>query len=398
MRRLTAIMLALLAASNAPALTEVSSRVLGPGTVRGAFLTRGTSARAGGMGEAFVALSDDASAVGWNPAGLGQVEEFGAVASWESAGEGMGLSHLAAATPLGWGALGASITAMTYGSFTTYNDLGDKLGGQGFMDLDAMAAWGGPVGSLIGLPGWAGGSVEMVRDSAGGTLAGFGVGALLPVGEIVRVGAAVQHLGTSSGGFTLPGRARLGAAIRLDRISLGVEGAYGLTDKLGTVAVGAEWLAASILTMRAGYRQPFKAQRIEGITGLTLGLGVKWKALGVDYAFQPYGDLAMSHRIGVSWIAQKSRSAAAVEPAEQVSAKTVPPAMLAPAPAVSTTLAQPVPVKPLPSAPAVSATLAVLAPQSSTPAAASGTPIIEPVATPQKPAEPATPGPAGSSK
>jgi hypothetical protein len=114
--RLPAVLLALFAASGAWALTETRSVVLGPGTVRGAFLSRGTSPRAGGMGEAFAAVADDASAVGWNPAGLGQLETFGAVASWDGAGQGLGLSHIAVAAPVGMGTVGAAVTAMTSGT------------------------------------------------------------------------------------------------------------------------------------------------------------------------------------------------------------------------------------------------------------------------------------------
>jgi len=300
--RLPAVLLALFAASGAWALTETRSVVLGPGTVRGAFLSRGTSPRAGGMGEAFAAVADDASAVGWNPAGLGQLETFGAVASWDGAGQGLGLSHIAVAAPVGMGTVGAAVTAMTYGTFTSYNELGDRLGSDGFMDLGITAAWGVSVGRLMGQPAWGGVSAEFVRDAAGGAMAGFGAGALLPLGSILRLGAAVQHVGTTSGGFSLPGRARVGLAAKLGNgLFAGAEGAYGFQDKLGTMALGLEWSPVRLLAVRAGYRQPFRTQRLEGLTGLTAGVGVKWRSLGVDYAFQPYGDLAVSHRVGLTW-------------------------------------------------------------------------------------------------
>lgn len=48
--------------------------VQGQGTAGGTFLLIGPGARAGGMGEAQVALANDAYAAYWNPAGLGFLE------------------------------------------------------------------------------------------------------------------------------------------------------------------------------------------------------------------------------------------------------------------------------------------------------------------------------------
>src|SRR5438046_2207540 len=57
------------------------------GTFDGQFLKIGVGARAEGMGGAFVAVADDASAVFWNPAGIARLEEdktqlLGNVATW----------------------------------------------------------------------------------------------------------------------------------------------------------------------------------------------------------------------------------------------------------------------------------------------------------------------------
>ena len=46
----------------------------GNGTTTANFLKIGAGARAIGMGEAFTGVSDDVTAVYWNPAGLGQLE------------------------------------------------------------------------------------------------------------------------------------------------------------------------------------------------------------------------------------------------------------------------------------------------------------------------------------
>ena len=47
------------------------------GTAGAQFLKIGTGARAVGMGEAFVAVADDASAIWWNPAGVARITMSG---------------------------------------------------------------------------------------------------------------------------------------------------------------------------------------------------------------------------------------------------------------------------------------------------------------------------------
>ena len=61
-------------------LTPLSA-FAGAGTTGASFLKIGIGARAVGMGEAFVAVSDDASAIYWNPGGLGGLikKEFSAM-------------------------------------------------------------------------------------------------------------------------------------------------------------------------------------------------------------------------------------------------------------------------------------------------------------------------------
>ncbi|MEW5925523.1 MAG: hypothetical protein AB1746_16195, partial [Candidatus Zixiibacteriota bacterium] len=67
MRRLTGIIIIALAliSFSANAYAQISSAAV-------LFLRIAAGARAAGMGEAYVAIADDATATHWNPAGLGQ--------------------------------------------------------------------------------------------------------------------------------------------------------------------------------------------------------------------------------------------------------------------------------------------------------------------------------------
>ena len=53
---------------------NVSAQITKAGTTAGSFLKIGIGSRAAAMGESFIAISDDATAVYWNPAGLAQIK------------------------------------------------------------------------------------------------------------------------------------------------------------------------------------------------------------------------------------------------------------------------------------------------------------------------------------
>src|SRR5262245_62120250 len=95
---------------------------------RGAFVARGMAARPVGMGEAFTAVADDASAISWNPAGLARVARWQAVGMYDAAGEGLGISYAAAAVPVGTGTAGASVTALNWGTWDLRDATGFKTG------------------------------------------------------------------------------------------------------------------------------------------------------------------------------------------------------------------------------------------------------------------------------
>jgi len=66
-----AAMLSAATAGSAPAAAEFAK----VGTIGGQFLKIGVGARAAGMGGAFVAVADDASAIYWNPAGVARLSD-----------------------------------------------------------------------------------------------------------------------------------------------------------------------------------------------------------------------------------------------------------------------------------------------------------------------------------
>jgi hypothetical protein len=59
--------------------------------------------------------------------------------------------------------------------------------------------------------------------------------------------------------------------------------------------VGGEWRATEAVALRLGWN----GQNDAGY-GVTVGAGITWKNLRLDYAFVPYGALGDAHRIGAT--------------------------------------------------------------------------------------------------
>ncbi len=297
--KLTALLAALWAgAADATALEDVTVS----GGRRGAFLANGMGARPVGMGEAYTAVANDASAVSWNPGGLTGVGGFGAVASYNALASGVGVSYLAGAMPLGPGTAGLGVAALNFGVVDQRDVNGATLGGASFLDFGVVAGWALRHATFMGKEGTTGVSVEVVKEAVGGTLVAVGAGGTYSLRPELAVAWAVAHLGTRAGGFGLPVVAKLGGAYALPSWgTLGLDVAYEPASRRAWVAVGGELTPLPLFALRAGYKTLAQAQGLEGVAGVTAGAGVRFGGFGLDYAYQPFGALTTAHRVSLTY-------------------------------------------------------------------------------------------------
>jgi len=276
-------------------LTSYDSR-----EVRGAFLSRGAGARPVGMGGAFAAIADDASAVSWNPGGLGQLESFSGVAMYESGGPDMGYSYVALAAPVGNGVAGASVAMVNYGTYDVRDAFGVKSFTDNLTDVAATFSLGLRNPAWLGEASWSGLSLEVVNEAVGRPLVGASVGALVAFKSQLSLGLAVQHLGPKVDGFGLPSVAKVGAAYGgWKQLRLSADLAYPLVTQQVWAAGGVEYSLHPAIALRGGYKWQSQAQGFSGLVGLTAGAGVRYEGFGIDYAYQPFGELATSHRVAL---------------------------------------------------------------------------------------------------
>jgi len=280
------------------AATQGDSELFDAGKVRAAFLSQAAGARPAGMGEAFTAVSNDASAVSWNPGGLGQLTSPSAVMVYDVMGDDIGMAYLAGAMKLGSGVFGLGLTAVTYGELVQRDDAGAKVGTESPLDIAVAGAY--TMENPWGPKGWSGIALEVVYENAGGPLFCASLGTILRVVGKWSVGVAALHLGPAVKGFSPPATMKGGLLYDVtEGLDVALDASYGIMDRSMAGTLGIEYSPLHAMVLRIGYKRDLTDQGLKGLTGLAAGLGFRWRSFGLDYAFQPFGDLATSHRIGL---------------------------------------------------------------------------------------------------
>ena len=115
------------------------------------------------------------------------------------------------------------------------------------------------------------------------------------------VNAGFINIGPQVKGFDLPngGYLSLGKDVTRDFYLAGE--VIGYSDQITELHSGLEYHLSDALAIRVGYKYPFKDQGLGDFpdVNITGGLGLKLKSFSFDYAWIPYGDLGMTHRISI---------------------------------------------------------------------------------------------------
>lgn len=262
-------------------------------------ITSGSGARAEAMAGAFTAIADDASAVYWNPAGLSRINKIKVSFAFDKWLMDSFYQNLSTAFPTGPGVLGLDIFYMNYGSFNRVNESGGLTGGAlNPYNLSILGGYGISFGKELSL-GLSGKFAMQSIDTYSYT--GFGVDlGLLYKTQAFSAGLALQNIGTG-GAYSMPMAVRTGASVlalvmREHKLLIALNLDYIFKDA-PYAGLGAEYVFAKILSLRAGYRYKFSENNTGGLTGLTAGAGVDINGLTIDYAFVPFGDLGLTHRV-----------------------------------------------------------------------------------------------------
>jgi len=273
------------------------------GTTAMPFLRLSQGVRASAMGEAYVALSDDASALFWNPAGLGRLSRYHFTLTHQQWFTDTKDELVHASFPSGPGALGISA------AYTS--DPGIEAWDENNRQQYEFSTWQGAVALGYGatiVPGFqlglaAKGFYQDLHTGGFGSGGGADLGVMYQPLRFLRIGAAARNFGVgyySGELLDLPSEASVGVNYRGRECDAVLDFVYPM-DNDWNIRAGLEYRPIPQLGLRLGYRTgPFDPGTLGYMAGLTAGLGASLGNLSLDYAIVPYGALGLTHRIGLS--------------------------------------------------------------------------------------------------
>ncbi len=295
----------------------------GPGTTAVNFMKIEPFARPAGMGEAFISASDGTYGMFYNPACLDAVLGYEAQFSHIAWFSGINYDYLAVVNPdplLDWGKIGLAICYISPGDMAATNDITsyDPAYLNTLPDLSQFITGKFAPKSYAIIFGYSLDPTEDLSlglnlklttdylDQAKDSNVSFDIGAvykMLLEGHYIRLGLLAAGIGTPStiGGdlFDQP----LGVTFGLSDLTNIADCDFLIScqataqiDSDINIGAGAEYWFWDTFAVRAGLV-------LEHTIRPTLGAGVRWKNMEIDYAFENYDTLGAVHRVSLlySW-------------------------------------------------------------------------------------------------
>ncbi len=270
--------------------------VRGRGGVPGEFLSWGAGARSLAMGNAFVAVSNDASATYWNPAGLGNIERQEAMMLHTMLWANTSYDFLSYVKPMtNLGAIGLSLVRLYSGGFEGYDVWNERTASFSDDQIAVTMSIGKKLLKTLSV----GANFRYLKHTlAWHTNSSFvvDVASLYGVPRIpdLSLGLNLQNVfeqQIAPSEDKLPFTIRLGAAYRQFKRRLGITA--DVVSRAGTPGLephfGVEYWAMKYLALRAGMDSEEKS----------FGFGLNWNNISFDYALAMH-DLGISHRMSAS--------------------------------------------------------------------------------------------------
>jgi hypothetical protein len=283
------------------------------GTFDGQFLKIGIGARAAGMGGAFVAVADDASAVFWNPAGLARLdpdrtELMGNLAFWPGDmlySQATAVFHIKGLP----GAVSFNARSLTMDDEperTSFRPEGTGL----YFDAGYTAFGLTYARSLtdkfsVGLTG---NLVQMGLAEFKEETITFDLGTLYEVGTLgMKIGMGIQNIGGQVQFIEREGRIpavfRVGTSFQfMQSAEHTLVGSFDFShppDNAERANIGAEYGFRDFLFVRGGYNFNYDAEGLAAGAGLRFPVSTLHTVANVDYAYTDMMDLGAAHRVSL---------------------------------------------------------------------------------------------------
>jgi hypothetical protein len=287
----------------------------GAGTTAAEFLNLGAGPRAAAMGDAQVGLADDAYTAYWNPAGLSSLRTPEAAFTQTQYLQNISQEYVAYALPrTRYGSFGASFSYLGYGSLEGYDATGQPTGSVGASDMDFGLSYSRDLfleeryGTELSA-GVTGKWIQEKLASVGASAYAADLGLLFAPGikwgefwNGWKAGLALRNVGSSmtfdQESFPLPRTLSAGLSYtgrwRDESITLAVDGRQP-NDGSRSIGVGLEIWTLQAFVLRAGYTSEEDLGN-----GLSIGAGIRFRTIQVDYAFASEGAMGNTQKIGLT--------------------------------------------------------------------------------------------------
>ncbi|MFH1283405.1 MAG: PorV/PorQ family protein [bacterium] len=275
------------------------------GTSAAQFLKLGAGARATGMGEAYGAVADDASALYWNPAGMAQLDNIEVSLMHAEWVEDISYEWGSVAVPAGGaGVIGLGVQYLSYGDMKELDTNGIEQGDFSPTDMAVNLGYGLKLTDSIFLGINAKYISCQIKEKASTTAADVGLIKKF-MDKKFSLGVAFQNIGGKmkfeSEEDDLPLNFKIGSAYKINKSLLLALDVNAPKDNETAVGLGAEYIQNISndfsVAGRVGYNS--RTKDVEGLNGLSLGVGGNIFGYMVDYSYVPLGDIGDTHRISL---------------------------------------------------------------------------------------------------
>lgn len=302
-------------------LMAVSAQGAEPGETGLAFLKIGVGARAAAMGEAYVAVAQDPTAMYWNPAGIAVAPDIEVHATHNEWISDVRYEYLAAVHGMHGHAVGAQVALLHMGDFEGRDANGNFTESFSAYDFAAGLSYGRRVLKEVEVGVTGKFLYEKIESfTATGFAGDIGTRWRTPL-QGLTVAAAATNMGPKmkfeEASFLLPISARVGAAYRTRNILEGLIVSGDLrfpNDSDVKGHLGAELQVHQMIALRGGVKMNYDEE-----VG-SFGFGIHYHEIDFDYAYTPFSsesELGDGHRFSIGWRAP--------EPATTAPASTPPP-------------------------------------------------------------------------
>jgi hypothetical protein len=277
----------------------------GPGTTGASFLKIGIGAKSAAMGEAFTAVANDVSAIYWNPSAVGKLSQKEVAVMYNKwiAGinhEFLGYIHPFNNYSVGIGCIFMNMEPIPYTTIET-----TWLSNKSFTAYSyaVLVNFSKKKNNLF-----FGTNLKFIQEkiydySASAYALDFGllynvVKTKLDLGmSLLNIGTPIKFKDEAD---MLPLEIRVGSAYYFkEKIIIGFDISQSI-DNNPELHCGMQYLPFSFIAFRAGYKYKIGGNDIER-TGVSVGVGICYKIITLDYAFVPFGTFGDTHKVFLSF-------------------------------------------------------------------------------------------------